>query len=285
MEVKGLDLSQDLEVQGSFDVILHKLCGHFARSATDSGKAEELRRITEYFARHPRISFEPLDAIRDLNDRLVICRKLDGFDVRVGDERAGQPPYAAGLTVENVKQIRKMAPFPLPWIYKPIVADGIPESHDLAMVFSPKGLRDAKIPFIIQPFINHDGQILKIYVLGDTFLQIRRPSLPNREAGQAHNGPAFEPFGRISNAGKGKECNVAVNNEGDLVPEMSASLLREVVRELRSRLGTQLFGADFIRDSQTGHYLLIDVNYLPGYYGVDSVFEKLLDLMYQQRGR
>lgn len=287
MEVGSLELSREVEEQG-FDVILHKFCSHFAKASSDACKADELRRISAYFDKHPHVSFDPLDAVRDLNDRHVMCRKLDGFEVREGGERVAQPPYAVASTVDDVVRIGQTLPFGFPWVYKPLVADGVPESHDLAMIFSTSGLlEDAKIPFVLQPFVNHNGQILKVYVLGDTILQIRRPSLPNRVPGQGHKGPSFEPFGRISNAGKGKECSVDVSDEA-LVPEMSGKLLQQVVKELQARLGIQLFGVDFIRDAQTGDYLVIDVNYLPGYYGVANLFEKLLDLMYQrvqQRGK
>ncbi len=40
----------------------------------------------------------------------------------------------------------------------------------------------------------------------------------------------------------------------------------------------ELFGVDLVRDCRTGDYVVIDINYCPGYYGVDHVFKKLLDL-------
>jgi hypothetical protein len=62
------------------------------------------------------------------------------------------------------------------------------------------GLLEVPFPYLIQPFLNHDGVILKVYVLGDTLLQLRRPSLENVQIGVPVNeGPAFVPFGRISN--------------------------------------------------------------------------------------
>lgn len=36
---------------------------------------------------------------------------------------------------------------------------------------------ETSFPYLIQPFLNHDGVIVKVYVLGDTLLQLRRPSL------------------------------------------------------------------------------------------------------------
>lgn len=40
----------------------------------------------------------------------------------------------------------------------------------------------------------------------------------------------------------------------------------------------ELFGVDLVRDCRTGDYVVIDINYCPGYYGVDDVFKKLLDM-------
>lgn len=67
--------------------------------------------------------------------------------------------------------------------------------------------------------------------------------------------------------------------DAQTVPLLSDEALRRVVAELRARLQVTLFGVDLIRDCETGDYLIIDVNYLPGYYGVTDVFPRLLDVM------
>jgi len=282
-EVAAVDLQMPLEEQ-KFDVVLHKLCSHFALEGTDPVMAAELARITEYFDTHPGVAFDPITATRELNDRYVLCQKLQGINVQFGDERVVQPPYCAAQTEKDVAKMIQSMSFDLPWICKPFVADGVPQSHDLAMIVRPEGLYQAKLPFIVQPFINHDAQILKVYVLGDTITQLRRPSLPNTTKGPVSEGPAFVPFGRISNAGgdKEKDCKVLPENESS-VPEMSQQLLKLVVREMIARLDVRLFGVDFIRDRETGHYMIIDVNYLPGYYGVPNVFEQLLDMMLSKK--
>jgi len=94
-------------------------------------------------------------------------------------------------------------------------------------------------------------------------------------------GPFYEPFGRISNPNalpSDAKVRVLPEDEQQRVPELPEELLALTVAELKHRLGVDLFGVDLIRDSETGNYLIIDVNFCPGYYGVSNVFEKLLDL-------
>ena len=61
----------------------------------------------------------------------------------------------------------------------------------------------------------------------------------------------------------------------------SPALLSALVREVRARLGLSLFGMDLIRDAATGDFHLIDINYLPGYYGVPGVFDEILSMCVQ----
>lgn len=158
--VKGVDFSQPLDEQ-HFDVVLHKLCSHIALEKTDETKRNELQTIERYFSAHPNVAFDPLQAIRDVNDRSVVVQKLKGLNVQWGEQRVMQPPYFMASTTEEARALQLQVDFSLPWVCKPFVADGVPESHNLGMIVRQEGLMEAPLPFILQPFVNHDGQIIK----------------------------------------------------------------------------------------------------------------------------
>lgn len=229
--------------------------------------------------------------MRDINCRKTVAEKLASFRVERGKVAVLHPPFlvvsshqeAASLAAQ-MKSGEKKLPFALPWVCKPLVADGVPESHNLGMITAPEGLSEApEVPFLVEPFVNHGGEIVKVYVLGDTMLQLRRPSLPDVLPGNfpAVDGPFYAPFGRISNPNalpSDAKVRALPEDESERVAVLDDQLLEATVSELKHRLGVQLFGVDLIRDSQTGDYLIIDINFCPGYYGVSNVFEKLLDL-------
>jgi hypothetical protein len=240
---------------------------------------------------HPAKDFQSLTAVEDINSRRTVAEKLADFHTSWGGVAVLHPPFhvvetraEAARLAEQFRRGATPISFSLPWVCKPEVADGVPESHSLGMVTAPEGLTEPpEIPYILEPFVNHGGEIVKVYVLGDTMLQLRRPSLPDVVRGgvPARVGPFYEPFGRISNPNalpSDAKVRVLPEDEQQRVPELSESLLALTVAELKHRLGVDLFGVDLIRDSETGNYLIIDVNFCPGYYGVSNVFEKLLDL-------
>lgn len=135
------------------------------------------------------------------------------------------------------------------------------------------------------PFTHNGVLLFSVYVLGDIIVQLRRPSLPNVQTGvPVTEGPGYVPFGRVSNAGAANggedSCKVLPEDEQN-VPAPTEELLRALANEIKARLDLKVFGMDLIRDTKTGDYLIIDINYLPGYYGVPNVFENLLELMYK----
>lgn len=54
-----------------------------------------------------------------------------------------------------------------PVLYKPYRSTGSQECHDISIIFDRENLRDFEGPCLIEEFKNHDGQLIKIYVLGN----------------------------------------------------------------------------------------------------------------------
>lgn len=55
----------------------------------------------------------------------------------------------------------------------------------MAIIFSEEDLTDVKPPCVIQSFINHNAVLYKVFVVGDSYTVVERPSLKNFPAGPA----------------------------------------------------------------------------------------------------
>jgi len=160
-----------------------------------------------------------------------------------------------------------------PIVCKPFVADGNDLSHQCALAHNIEGLKEMKLPAVFQEFHDHDGILYKAYILGDQIYQLTRPSLGNYNSVLPH--PNLEYFGRISNARENGTSSMEDNQNSLSPPE---PLVLQMIKELRVSLPLTLFGIDLIRDSNTGVFYLIDINYFPGFYGVENLQHKLLSL-------
>ena len=71
----------------------------------------------------------------------------------------------------------------------------------MAIIFSEEDLKDVKPPCVIQSFINHNAVLYKVFVVGDSYTVVERPSLKNFPAG-----PAGEETGhRVAEEETGRE--------------------------------------------------------------------------------
>lgn len=55
----------------------------------------------------------------------------------------------------------------------------------MAIIFSEEDLKDVKPPCVIQSFINHNAVLYKVFVVGDSYTVVERPSLKNFPSGPA----------------------------------------------------------------------------------------------------
>lgn len=55
----------------------------------------------------------------------------------------------------------------------------------MSIIFSEEDLKGVKPPCVIQSFINHNAVLYKVFVVGDSYTVVERPSLRNFPAGPA----------------------------------------------------------------------------------------------------
>ncbi|XP_032357196.1 inositol-tetrakisphosphate 1-kinase isoform X3 [Etheostoma spectabile] len=194
IEVVQLDLSQPLEEQGPLDVIIHKLTDLILEADQNDSQAVLLvQRVQDYIDAHPEtIVLDPLPAIRTLLDRCKSYQLINRIESCMQDERICSPPFMVLNTEcspDVLEQIKRQG-LTFPFICKTRVAHGT-NSHEMAIIFSEEDLKDVKPPCVIQSFINHNAVLYKVFVVGDSYTVVERPSLKNFPAGPADREAIF----------------------------------------------------------------------------------------------
>ncbi len=65
----------------------------------------------------------------------------------------------------------------------------------MAIIFSEEDLKDIKHPCVIQSFINHNAVLYKVFVVGEAYNVVQRPSIrnfPSGPTGKSHNIPLMD---------------------------------------------------------------------------------------------
>ncbi|KAM4541922.1 inositol-tetrakisphosphate 1-kinase-like [Odontesthes bonariensis] len=279
IEVVQLDLSQPLEDQGPLDVIIHKLTDLILEADQNDSQAVLLvQRVQDYIDAHPEtIVLDPLPAIRTLLDRCKSYQLIHRIESCMQDERICSPPFMVLNTEcspDVLEQIKRQG-LTFPFVCKTRVAHGT-NSHEMAIIFSEEDLHDVKPPCVIQSFINHNAVLYKVFVVGDSYTVVERPSLKNFPAGPADRKAIFFNSHNVSKPESSSDLTSREHVEGVSQPP-NDDVIRELSRSLRQTLGVSLFGIDVIINNQTGQHAVIDINAFPGYEGVPEFFNDLLN--------
>ncbi|XP_057269437.1 inositol-tetrakisphosphate 1-kinase isoform X1 [Pezoporus wallicus] len=302
VEVVQLDLTKPIEDQGPLDVIIHKLTDVILEAdQNDSQSLELVQRFQEYIDAHPEtIILDPLPAIRTLLDRSKSYELIRQIEAYMQDERICSPPFMELTSAcgEDTLQLIEKNGLAFPFICKTRVAHGT-NSHEMAIIFNQEGLKAVHPPCVIQSFINHNAVLYKVFVVGESYTVVKRPSLKNFSAGISDRESIFFNSHNVS---KPESSSVLTAAEVCLVPRASMTVspsgfpyrapldkiegvferpnddvIREISKALRQALGVSLFGIDIIINNQTGQHAVIDINAFPGYEGVSEFFTDLLN--------
>ncbi|XP_067848038.1 inositol-tetrakisphosphate 1-kinase [Heptranchias perlo] len=279
IDVVQLDLEKPIEDQGPLDVIIHKLTDVILEADQNDAQSQELvQRFQDYIDAHPEtIILDPLPAIRTLLDRCrsyELIRRLEGY---MQDERVCSPPFmelSSQCGEDTMAEIEKHK-LTFPFICKTRVAHGT-NSHEMAIIFSEGGLKDIKPQCVIQSFINHNAVLYKVFVVGESYTVVERPSLKNFSTGVSDRKTIFFNSHNVSKPESSSDLTALDVVEGVFRPP-SDEVIRKISRTLREALGISLFGIDVIINNQTGQHAVIDINAFPGYEGVPEFFAELIN--------
>lgn len=271
---KGIDLikidtERPLIDQGPFDCVLHKLYG-------DDWK----KQLVDYSQKYPNaLIIDSPDAIQRLHNRISMLEVVSEIGFENETDSFGIPKQV--LIYDNDKLLDcakwgELLTFPV--IAKPLVADGSAKSHKMSLVYNNEGLNKLKPPIVLQQFVNHGGVIFKVYVVGKYVRCVKRKSLPDVSEEKLHSLQGSLSFSQVSNLTQSERSDdtyyKAMNlEEAEMPPQ---SLISDIACGLRRAMKLNLFNFDVIRDTRVGNrYLVIDINYFPGYAKMPG-YEKVL---------
>ncbi|XP_010495234.2 PREDICTED: inositol-tetrakisphosphate 1-kinase 1-like [Camelina sativa] len=160
-----------------------------------------------------------------------------------------------------------------PVIAKPLDADGSAKSHKMFLIYDQEGMKILKAPIVLQEFVNHGGVIFKVYVVGDHVKCVKRRSLPDISEEKIGTSKGSLPFSQISNLTAQEDKNIEYGEDRSLekVEMPPLSFLTDLAKAMRESMGLSLFNFDVIRDAKDANrYLIIDINYFPGYAKMPS---------------
>lgn len=264
-----IDLNKPLVEQGPLDCVIHKLYGE------DWGK-----QLVDFSIQNPNATIiDPLDAIVRLHNRVSMLEVFNDLKISSEGEEILAIPKQVSVPDDSVSLSGALASEGLvfPVMAKPLISNGSADSHQMFLVFNEEGLNGLKPPIVLQEFVNHGGVLFKVYVAGRHMQCVKRPSLPDISGDNFPASHNLLPFSQISNL-TAQDKNVAslakfMDDETEIPP---LSFLTKVANELRHALKLNLFNFDMIRDSRVGNlYLVIDINYFPGYAKMPS-YENML---------
>uniref|UniRef100_A0A8C4KFF7 Inositol-tetrakisphosphate 1-kinase n=1 Tax=Dromaius novaehollandiae TaxID=8790 RepID=A0A8C4KFF7_DRONO len=293
--------------------IIHKLTDVILEAdQNDSQSLELVHRFQEYIDAHPEtIILDPLPAIRTLLDRSKSYELIRQIEAYMQDKRICSPPFMELTSAcgEDTLQLIEKNGLAFPFICKTRVAHGT-NSHEMAIIFNQEGLKAVRPPCVIQSFINHNAVLYKVFVVGESYTVVKRPSLKNFSAGisgtlwcllpscgasEGRSGPQHKIsclplhlllisdresiFFNSHNVSKPESSSVltALDKIEGVFERPNDDVIREISKALRQALGVSLFGIDIIINNQTGQHAVIDINAFPGYEGVSEFFTDLLN--------
>uniref|UniRef100_A0A8C7T8L7 Inositol-tetrakisphosphate 1-kinase n=1 Tax=Oncorhynchus mykiss TaxID=8022 RepID=A0A8C7T8L7_ONCMY len=269
-----IDLSQPLESQGPFAVIVHKLSDVIVKAEYDSQSQQLLDNFQGYVSTHPHtVLLDPLPAMSQLLDRFAsyrIMSQLQNSLRGTADPVTGKVSHKIACCI--VSPHTSLFLFLL--VCKTRVAHGSC-SHDMSLIFSMAGLSEARPPCVLQSFVNHGAVLHKVFVVGEDHFTVERPSLKNFPPGPYERKTIFFNSHEVS---KPESCShlTALDEKVSSLPPPSGEAMVALVRELRAELGMALFGVDVIVSIDTHTLTIIDINIFPGYEGVPQFFSSLL---------
>ncbi|CAH9058511.1 unnamed protein product [Cuscuta epithymum] len=282
IDLVSIDLAKPLVEQGPFDCVIHKLYGE-----------DWKKQLAEFSFQNPSTSIiDSPDAIERLRNRLSMLEVFNGLKVSSQTEVLGIPKQVCVPDdSESLSSAFNRMGLRFPVIAKPLLANGSADSHQMFFVFNEEGLKGLKPPVVLQEFVNHGGVLFKVYVAGKYVQCLKRSSLPDISGDNYPTTENLFPFSQISNLTAQDKNDASFSRSFDDEIEMPPlSFVTEVANELRNALKLHLFNFDMIRDTRVGNlYLVIDINYLPGFAKVPSyetiLTDFFLDIAHQQIGK
>ena len=213
------------------------------------------------------IIIDPFEQQDIMESRSSICEVMERFNIP-------QPFSKTIQSYDELKEIMKKNPtIELPFIVKPIRAQGTYESHEMMIVTKEEGLSSLQYPCVVQQFINHNGKLQKVFVIGKKIILTKvQKSVGNINC---ENSQSIIQF----NNSKPPQELFSQAGEIELLKD---SELEQIAQLICSSFKLNFLGFDVIRKNGNGDPYIIDINHFPSYdktISVQQFSEYLLHLL------
>ncbi|XP_060530454.1 inositol-tetrakisphosphate 1-kinase-like [Cylas formicarius] len=277
-DVFKLNLNKNIRDQEPFCVVLHKLTDIIASANQgDIKSADIINEVEQYFRENPSvIIMDPISNVRRLLDRYNCYTMIEGTDLRSYGIFTPNFCVLRTSSLDVIKKQLNSALVTFPFICKPLLGHGSRQAHEMSIIFDEKYLADCRTPCVAQSFVNHNAVLYKIFIVGEKFCFVERPSLKNFYATQRET--IHFDSSDVSKADS--KSRLSVLDPEDIHKECTKpdhKTMQVIANTLRRCFGMDLLGIDFVIETSSGRYAIIDVNAYPGYDGFPNFYEALLE--------
>jgi hypothetical protein len=213
--------------------------------------------------------FDPLPCIKVFYDRSLSGRFIQNFCVSEGF--AGKAFWPQFWSPAEVAVVGCKGPL----IVKPVDACSKAESHWMKILKRPSPEEIASFPsdHLFQQFLSHFGVFYKIYVVGSSVNVVPRPSVSLTAYGEDVISFNTAHFKASHPDLREAEMQAAWSRFHSLRQEIERFALL-----LAERLNCSYFGVDvIIPEEDVAQFAVIDINYLPGFDGVEELPRKFIE--------
>lgn len=278
-ELKLIDVNSSLEKQGPLHVFLHKLTETQSHAEKgDKSATDIISRIEEYIAKHPDlIVIDALDNFQNLRSR---GRTYEFIQEGIRCKDIFTPNFVEikSRDVYEIALTLKKRGIKYPFVCKPLIAYGSSDAHKMMIIFDEEDLKDCQPPCVAQNFINHNAILYKVFVVGDHFHVVERPSFKNFYQEDCNLlSTIFFNSHDISKSGSRSKWSVLSEQDIPLTAKPNYQIFETIVKSVQKIFGLILVGIDVVIENHTEKYAIIDVNVFPGYDGYPNFFEHLTD--------
>lgn len=242
-----IELRAPIENLGDFDVIVHKVTDLLL--ANDENSKEAVRNLKQFSETHPNVLvLDPVESLQYTNYRSKLSTIWPGICVN-------------GVNV-RCPTLYSESNIVFPCIIKSDVACQVPHSHDMSIISDHESLAQAiknfPLPYILQQWVNHVA-IFKVYILGEFF-----QATPCKII-KAQNEPIHFNSTKIP---ENLEINTAMSLDNEVIMNIN--------KTLKQTTGLGMLSYDLAIEESTGDYIIVDLNYFPGYYTVEN-YPRIMD--------
>ena len=158
------------------------------------------------------------------------------------------------------------------------------EYHKMNLILNEEGLSEIFLDenkykefilkykeFIIQKYINHDGEMIKAFCINGKSYEFIRPSIPNLSKNKSENFSTKEEFEltneMIYQSEKNKifgEKKIESSNF-DKILQDKFNIINKIILLFLEKTYITLFGLDFLYDKINDTFYILEINYFPSY--------------------